>query len=92
MKRVKTERKTSRKLKDMPRRPSLFWDVDPNTVDPKKHARYIIERVLDFGTDKEARWLWDTYSKSLVRDVVKNSRVLHGPTRALWQALTATEK
>ena len=92
MKGVKTERKTSRKLKDMPRRPSLFWDVDPNTVNPKKHARYIIERVLDFGTDKETRWLWDTYSKSLVRDVVKNSRVLHGPTRALWQALTTISK
>lgn len=76
----------------MPRRPSLFWDVDPKTVDPKKHARYIIERILDFGTDKEARWMWNTYSKSLVRDVVEKSRVLHPPTRALWQALTAISK
>lgn len=76
----------------IPRRPSLFWDVDPKTIDPRKHARYIIERILDFGTDKEARWMWNTYSKSLVRDVVKKSRVLHPPTRALWQALTTISK
>jgi len=79
-------------VKDMPRRPSLFWDVDPKTVDPKRHARYIIERIMDFGTDKEARWMWNAYSKSLMHDVVQKSRVLHPPTKALWQALTARDK
>lgn len=77
---------------EMPRRQSLFWDVDPETVDPKKHARYIIERILDFGTDKEVKWIWDTYPKTLIRDVAKKSRVLHAPTRALWQALTTVSK
>jgi len=76
----------------MPRRPSLFWDVDPKTIDPKKHARYIIERILDFGNDKEVKWMWNTYPKSLIHDVVQKSRVLHPPTRALWQALTAITK
>ena len=77
---------------EMPRRPSLFWDVDPKTVDPKKHARYIIERILEFGRDNEVRWLWHTYSKALIRDVVNTSRgVLRPPTKALWQALTKLE-
>ena len=71
-------------------RKSLFWDVDPKNIDLKKHARYIIERILDFGTDKEVAWLWSAYPKSLVRDVVKKSRVLQPPTRALWQALVET--
>ncbi len=39
-------------------RQSLFWDVDPKTINPKKHARYIIERILDFSHDDEVRWLW----------------------------------
>ena len=73
-------------------RESLFWDVNPKNIDLKKHARYIIERILDFGTDKEVAWLWNTYPKSLVRDVVKKSRVLQPPTRALWQALVSTRK
>jgi hypothetical protein len=70
-------------------RQELFWDVDPKTIDPKKHARYIIERILDFGDDKEVQWMWKTYSHKLIRDVVINSRVLHKQTKALWNLLTA---
>lgn len=81
--------KTNKPSLKMPRRPSLFWDVDPKTVDPKKHARYIIERIMDFGTDKEAKWMWNAYSISLMHDVAVKSRVLHPQTRVLWQALTA---
>lgn len=69
-------------------RPSLFWDVDPRTIDTKKHARYIIERILDFGTDDEVRWMWRQYPRPILRDVVKHSRVLHPQTRVLWSALT----
>ena len=90
-KRLATRQKIKTPLK-MPRRASLFWDADTKDIDSKKHARYIIERILDFGNDKEVAWLWNTYPKSLVRDVVRKSRVLHGPTRALWQALTTTQK
>lgn len=68
-------------------RPALFWDVDPKTIDHKKHARYIIERILDFGNDKEAKWVWQSYPHSLLRDVVKSSRGLHPQTRVLWEAL-----
>lgn len=72
-------------------RQSLFWDVDPKTIDPKRHAHYIIERVLEFGTDREVRWLWNTYSRRLIRKVAETSRVLHAPTRILWEALTRKE-
>lgn len=68
-------------------RQSLFWDVDPKTIDTKKHAKYIIERILDFGNDEEVKWLWNTYSHNLIRAVVKKSRVLHVQTRSLWLLL-----
>lgn len=70
-------------------RQSLFWDVDPKTIDPKKHARYIIERILEFGDDREVRWMWNYYPRRLIRDVVMRSRVLHAVTRPLWRALTS---
>lgn len=70
------------------RRPSLFWDVDPKNIDTKKHARYIIERILEFGNDREARWLYAYYSHVLIRDTMKRSRgVLHEKTKALWSLL-----
>ena len=68
-------------------RQALFWDVDPKTVDEEKHARYIIERTLDFGRDDEVRSVWQRYPRSLIRDVLDRSRVLHPQTRALWNEL-----
>lgn len=69
-------------------RPELFWDVDPKTIDTKKHARYIIERILDYGKDREVQWMWGAYPHTIVRDIVKHSRVLHPQTRSLWQLLS----
>lgn len=68
-------------------RQSLFWDVDPKTINPKKHAKYIIERILDFGNDKEVRWLFRNYPKSLIKEVVLKSRVLHSKSKNLWLLL-----
>ena len=68
-------------------RQSLFWDVDPKTINLTRNARYIIERVLDFGNDREVRWLWGAYPKPLIRDVVTHSRVLHEKSRALWSLM-----
>lgn len=65
-------------------RQSLFWDVDPKTIDPKKHAQYVIERIADFGYDREARWVLDFYGKTAVRNVIAKSRSIRPRTKALW--------
>lgn len=71
-------------------RQELFWDVNPKNIDPQRHARYIIERILDFGNDKEVRWMVRYYERKLIKDVVERSRVLHTQTRSLWQLLMRT--
>ncbi len=68
-------------------RQSLFWDVDPKTIDLRRHATYVIERVLDFGTDREVRWLVRYYPSARIKKVVKRSRALHASTKALWSLL-----
>ena len=68
-------------------RQSLFWDVDPKKINPKRHARYIIERVLDFGNDSEVRWMRRTYSPGIIKKTLQSSRVLHKKTKALWSLL-----
>jgi len=66
-------------------RQSLFWDVDPKKIDAEKNARYIIERVLDFGNDEEIRWLFERYPKALLQEVLHHSRSsLHEKSKALW--------
>lgn len=71
-------------------RQSLFWDVDPKTIDPKRHARYIIERILDLGDDREMYWLSHYYPKQVIRDVVRTSRVLHQKSKTLWSLVYGT--
>lgn len=68
-------------------RQSLFWDIDPKNLNIKKHAVYIIERIMDFGRDKEVQWLWQTYSRPQLKKVVNVSRVLRPQTKALWTLL-----
>ena len=68
-------------------RQSLFWDVDPKKIDPKRHARYIIERIMDFGNDDEVRWMRRTYSPQILKSTLHKSRVIHAKSKALWQLL-----
>ncbi len=71
-------------------RQELFWDVDPRTIDPRKHARYIIERILDFGNDSEVRWVWRFYPKRLIAKTIARSRAIFPETKTLWQELVKT--
>lgn len=68
-------------------RQSLFWDTDPTKIDPKKNARYIIERILELGEDQEVRWMWNFYDKSLLKSTVEKSRSLNPETKNLWSNL-----
>jgi len=77
--------KKESKPENMPRRRSLFWDTNPESIDADKNARYIIERILDFGTDDEIRWLVSYYPPEVIKDVLKSPRnTLHRKTKALW--------
>ena len=69
-------------------RRSLFWDTKPENIDPVKHKRYIIERVLEFGDDSEVRAIFSEYSKDDIFEVATNSRSITPPTRALWAKVT----
>lgn len=68
-------------------RQTLFWDVNPRKIDAKRNAQYIIERILDFGNDKEVKWLYYFYNKPLIKKVVAKSRSLRPETKNLWMLL-----
>jgi len=69
-------------------RQSLFWDTDPEKLDIYKNAKYIIERIMDFGNDEEVRWMRRFYPKSLLMKVVRTSKVLQPNSKTLWTLLT----
>jgi len=71
-------------------RQSLFWDTNPDNIDLKKNAQYVIERIVDFGRDNEVRWLWNYYDKEVMKEVVSKSRSIHPQSKALWTLLLQT--
>lgn len=73
------------KVSRLPLRTSLFWDVNPKTIDLQKHARYVIERILEFGNESEVRWMLNHYSHRQVRRTLDAPRgVLHKKTKTFW--------
>lgn len=69
-------------------RQSLFWDTNPDNVDVKNNARYIIERILGFGRPEEVSWLFKTYSKEEIKRVMDLPRSqVTTKSKTLWNLL-----
>ncbi|MCB9233344.1 MAG: hypothetical protein H6581_16925 [Bacteroidia bacterium] len=50
----------------------LFWDSSPEQIDPEKHARQIIERVVTRGSLEDWFEIRDFYGwERMAREVVK---------------------
>jgi Family of unknown function (DUF6922) len=62
----------------------LLWDVDREALDPVKHKKFIIERVLKYGTPKEVVWLLARYAEADIIAVIKSSRNLDRKTATYW--------
>lgn len=57
-------------------KPSLFWDVDIDTIDINKHKKFIIERVIKKGSMHDWHTALSLYGKDTVRDKVLTIRTL----------------
>jgi hypothetical protein len=52
--------------------PHLFWDCNINTIDIRKNRRFIIQRIIAYGTDHDERIMFKLYPfATLKREVVK---------------------
>lgn len=64
--------KTSKKR--VPQRlQSVLWSTDVKLLDIEKDKGYIIHQVLIYGTFREIKWLFQTYSKKEIIDVFVKS-------------------
>jgi hypothetical protein len=69
-------------------RESLFWDVNPRKINIQRNARYIIERILEFGQPDDIAWLFKQYSKKDIEKAMNLPRSQVGrKSKALWTLL-----
>ena len=62
----------------------LFWDTDPEQVDPERHRAYIIERVLEHGNEKDAEWMLRQYARQAIIEVLEKSRRISAKSKNYW--------
>lgn len=59
---------------------SIFWDVDPSSLNPGIHQNYIIPRVMDYGTLEDVKRVMRYYGEELVLKTLKNAPYLDKKT------------
>lgn len=72
--------------------PSLFWDVEMETIDPEKHRKFIINRVLGRGRMFDWFLLRDYYTLEVIVEVAKKVRTLDPKTLAFIACVGNTVK
>ena len=63
---------------------SLFWDTSLKNIHLRKNARYVIERILEFGDLDSVEWMQRVYTLQTVIDVLTLSRSITEKTRNFW--------
>jgi hypothetical protein len=62
----------------------LFWDTSIKKIHIKRNARYIIERVLEFGDMEALNWLQRVYTVQKIIDVLSTSRNISLKSQNFW--------
>ncbi|MCC7317679.1 MAG: hypothetical protein IT219_04060 [Bacteroidales bacterium] len=65
----------------------LFWDTDYDAIDWDGKARYVIERVVTYGTMADWRAIQSYYGMDRIRDEMLQSRELDPKTLRFLSSL-----
>lgn len=58
----------------------LFWDIDPNSLDYTRNARYIIQRVIQKGSVKDWIVIKEFYGLDFIKQEILLMRDLDAKT------------
>lgn len=67
-----------------PRSAACFWDVEIASIHLPEHAYFVTERILNFGSRKEIKWLLKNVSADAIREVITTSKSLSPKSRSFW--------
>ena len=62
----------------------LFWDIDFKKLDYKKHAQFVIGRILDFGDDHEVKWMFRYFKEKQIKKTLLERRGISHRSASYW--------
>lgn len=65
----------------------LFWDVNPASTDLRRHADFVVTRVLESGDPRAVAWLVTTFPRAALRAVAVRPGRIKPEVRRLAMAL-----
>lgn len=93
---MKTRTPTPREQQNNPKMPDFlkryFWDIDFRALDPDEYSTYVIARILDLGDTDATKWLFRTYQKNQIKEVVKNTRQMSKKSLNYWLTILDLEQ
>lgn len=71
---------------------SIFWDIDPKTLDYEKHARFIIQRVIQKGSLKDWATIKSYYGLEFIKGEILLMRHLDPKTLNFFSTYFGIDK
>ena len=66
---------------------NLFWDIDFKALDYEKDADFIIERVLNYGGEKDYQKINRIYSISKIKNIAKKINYINKKNINFWSII-----
>ncbi len=64
---IEQELKKENPIQNSPKvNPTTFWDTDLQKLDWDKHKKFIIQRILQYGSDEEKKELYRFYGEDII--------------------------
>ena len=70
----------------------LFWDVDIHNVDINKNEKYIIKKVLQYGTYEDWKIIVKLYGQNKIISISKTIRDLDKKTLSFLTTISGVDK
>lgn len=69
-----------------------FWEVEFEALNPKQHAPYIIERILEYGDDRAVQWLFKNFKKGAIKSTLEKRRGFSERSANYWHIILGLPK
>jgi len=70
----------------------LFWDVDSSDIDLNKHKKFIIRKVLQYGTFNDWKIILKFYGKDTIISIAKLIKDLDKKTISFLSVISGISK
>jgi hypothetical protein len=72
--------------------PNLFWDVNVSSLDMKENNRFIIQRVLEYGTLTDWKIIKSCYGINNITKEMQKARVLDNASLSFISTIANIKK